>query len=225
LIITRLQLANVDFGDKFRGGFPELLEILNKVPEVKNGSRQLIILIDAVNEYGEPKEFLEELIRFIKDLPYPWIKVMMSIRTFAWESLKDKYIFESDTFYHSRDVSGKPIPFVSLHSFNDGELELAYGQYKEWFNIESEFQELSDSTKRLLRNPLLLRFASEAYEGRVFPSRLFTAQIFAQYRKERINRDDQFFLDYLARRCGTLERMSFNSVCSSQLNRKGVGAY
>ena len=219
LICNQLQLKNPDFKNSFQGDFDELLELLGKLQEVKKGERQIIILIDAVNEYSDPEEFFERLVRFIQKLPYPWVKVMLSIRTFVWDNLKDRFLFETNTFYHSQDLSGKPISFLSLMQFTEKELELAYERYKQSYDLQSRYAELSEATKRLLRNPLLLRFVSEAYKGKVLPHQLFTSDIFHQYKKERINQQDHYFLDYLTEAMWRLgsDELSLDSLDPPQL--------
>jgi hypothetical protein len=198
MVLRELLLKEVLLSKHFHGDLFQLLAILAADQEVAGERKQFVLLVDGVNESSKSEELLGHLLTFIESIPYPWLKVLFSIRTYVWESLGGKYILDREVFQHMIDPSGKLVPYISLGMFTDKELEEAYGRYQQRHNLKSGFGGFSPQTRRLLRNPLLLRFAAEAYHDAALPPNVFTNEIFEQYKQERIHTDDHFFLEYLS---------------------------
>jgi hypothetical protein len=157
----------------------------------------VVVLVDAVNEAPEPERMFDSLCQFIRDADLPWVKVVLTVRTFVWGALKDRQFLEPSTYFG--DAGGqRDAPHLDLPALSPAELETAFEMYRRAFHLGTPYASLSATSRKLLSNPLLLRFAAEAYEGQPLPPSIFSQRIFEQYRKERVHERDTHFLDYLA---------------------------
>ena len=224
LVVTQL-MGN----EQPSGVFPELV---TQLEHARGGAAgKLFVLFDAVNEAKDPERMLRALTEFVSSLEADWIKVMFSIRVFVWESLKDKCLLDPTPYHWAQDATGRSGPFVGLGPFSDEELETAYGKYASDYRIGTRLEEdLSPATRKLFRNPLLLRFATEAYQGDSaslghIPPDVFCAKIFEQYTRERIRHEgphsDVFFLDYLIE---AMWRIRSDVLRHSEFTSPGLGS-
>lgn len=198
LILDHLGMNDIFFQKIFQNSFNDLISIIAKNEEFKKSNKKIVILFDAINEYDFPEKLFDNLMDFIKKYNHPWLKVIFNIRTFVWDSLFEKYLFDKEIFHYT-NVKGDlmQIPYCKLDKFTESEFKEAFVKYKLHFNIKNEYNDLSKYAKIFLTNPLLLRYASEAYMSNKIPDEIFTAKIFEQYRKERINKKDISFLKCL----------------------------
>lgn len=209
LILSRLRMDNVLFRESFSGGLSDLLALLGATEEVQTGGRRLVILFDAVNEAPNPAALFNELIAFVKNNECPFVKLISTIRTFVWDDLKDQHSFDRTLFRHSTPlgaVAGASVPCVELGPFSEQELKDAFGKYRKEFLLQTAFEELSVASRRMFSNPLLLRFAAEAYRGKTLPSTIFSNAVFAEYLKERVNPQDCFLMNYVTEAMWRLKR-------------------
>lgn len=197
-IMSALQLNDPFFKHNFRGGFIDLLNLLKETEEIRNGDKKIIFLFDAINEYKNPETLLSNILDFIKLANFPWLKIIFSIRTFIWNSLYGGHLLTRELFFHTTDKFGESVPFTTLEKFSEEEVRTAFNLYKEHYKIVSSFDDLDLQSRKALSNPLLMRFAAEAYHEDVIPDRLFTSKIFDKYREERINERDGRVLEYLS---------------------------
>lgn len=182
-----------------------LLLNLGEKEQVRSEGKKLIVLIDAINEYNDPAAFLKKIVDFTQSVKYPWVKIIISIRSFVWDSLQQSQRYaDPDIFYYTTDGAGERVPCVYLRGFQLGEassgneLREAYALYKRQYGIKTDYSDLSHKSRQFLSNPLHLRLTTEAYENSSLPNEMFTGKVFSKYVQHRINEKDIFFIDYLA---------------------------
>jgi hypothetical protein len=123
----------------------------------------LFILIDALNESIsiDPLVIRYELESLANKLPDN-IRFIYSCRRVFWDARMNP----------SNDL---PLGLYSdskaflLSKFSAAEARSAYKYYCDAFQLRSEYESLSASLREHIRDPLMLRFISEAYRGSVLP--------------------------------------------------------
>ena len=122
---------------------------MNRIKQIlDNSNRQhLFILIDGINENSN--SLLRNFIDHIEDKR---IKLIVSCRNIFWDLFSARL---KPSLFQNRKIE--------LDEFKKQEIDRAIRLYFQLFNIQSNF----DASNLLaLRNPLLLRFFCEAYQGR-----------------------------------------------------------
>lgn len=128
----------------------------------RNGA-QLFILVDALNESSsiDPVAMRYEIESLASESPDN-IKFVFSCRRVFWDA-------------HMNPLNDIPLQLYSegkiflLSKFSTAESKTAYNFYRDTFRLRSEYESLPLSLREHIRDPLMLRFISEAYCDSVFP--------------------------------------------------------
>jgi hypothetical protein len=156
---------------------------------------QLVILIDALNESGsiDPLVIRYEIESLANESPAN-LRFVFSCRSVFWEARMNP----------SNDL---PLALYSDHKlfllskFSTAEAKSAYEIYRDRFQLKSEYVSLSLALREHIRDPLMLRFISEAYRDSVLPQFAPAVLVFREIMDALRRRYRQTplidFLDYL----------------------------
>lgn len=176
-----------------------LKQFLEKMEEVVKGKNKfMIVLIDGINDYtNSKKELVKNINEIIGEIKCPRIKIVISCRKTIWDILFD--IEKVDIYRQKFFKLGEGI---FLNKFTMKELEIVYPLYKIKFNLLSNFEDLSPETKEILRDPVILKFASNAYHDKTIPRNIHLEIIFEEYYRTKIfdeekRRGDERIRDFL----------------------------
>jgi Trypsin-like peptidase domain/NACHT domain len=176
-------------------------------PQCDEEQKSLLIFIDAANEFNQANQAnsnadrpvgfvvkLDEIISAARD--YPRIKFLITSRPEIWRKALDsaRNQFENSKSSYYRE-GGEEIAH-RLPRFSGSEVREAYDNYKKRWNVATEFEQLSELAKYLLRDPFFLSLTTEVYGqlGLAVPPDLNTGEVFAQY-KMTLGKDDEEFGD------------------------------
>jgi hypothetical protein len=150
--------------------------------------RRLVIIFDALNDYGPGRpERQRNLINEFNHLLYhsngAKLKIIITSRPYSWRLVSDK--LPRDKCYTTRQGLQ-----YQLSRLEDAELEEAYNLYRGRNNLKTEFGKVSETTKRNMRTPGLLRMISEAYHDGQIPAIAPAEKVFDLYYTKVILRQD-----------------------------------
>lgn len=199
--------------------FKQLVEKMSVL--VEKEKKYMIVLIDGINEYDNPKTLLKKVNEIIGEIDCPRIKFVLSCRKMIWNLLFDigKVDLYRQKFFEIRGGEG-----ISIGKFTMQELEEVYPLYKQKFNILSTFEDFSLETKEILRDPVLLKFASEAYSGKNLPWVIHLEIVFEEYYRRKIfdeekRRGDQRMRDFLNELINEMWRRKKDNVSRMDLKK------
>lgn len=148
----------------FAAGAAKLGSILREIGSTldRNGS-QLVVLIDALNESGsiDPLVIRYEIESLANESPAN-IRFVFSCRRVFWEARMNPSNDLPLALYSDRKI-------FLLSKFSHSEARSAYNLYRDRFQLKSEYVSLSLALREHIRDPLMLRFISEAYRDSVLP--------------------------------------------------------
>jgi hypothetical protein len=158
-------------------------------------SAQLFVLIDALNESNsvDPLVIRYELESLANESPSN-IRFVFSCRRVFWDARMNP----------SNDL---PVGLYSegklflLSRFSSAEARLAYELYQKTFRLKSKYESLSLALREHIRDPLMLRFISEAYRDSILPQYAPAVLVFREImnalRRRYLHTPLIDFLDYL----------------------------
>jgi hypothetical protein len=161
-------------------------QIIKRLSEIlQNHQAQMIVFVDGLDEtFGSLENVKNELLEFTKRIDPAHFRLCISCKAFDW----DTFVFDRDqnlNFLGRQVFSDTPaddtnLPGLFLPNFNEVELEIAWSQYRETFNITGG---LTGETRQVCQNPLMLRLVSEIYTNTLspIPSQLSNINVFNLY--------------------------------------------
>lgn len=171
----------------------ELLENLHD--ELERANATAFVFFDAINECTNYKDgktgngaldlFLAIDEMFVKD-KFSRFKIIVSCRSYTWEELMDKELLShrASRYFTAEDRAGQ---HVALKGFTQAEFTAVYPKYADKFNLRTSLETLLEDRYHFvlqrLFDPLILKTASQNFEGREFPAdtRQFdSTKLFAQ---------------------------------------------
>ena len=175
--------------------------------------KKLLVFVDAINESGNPKQLLHEIVSLCSQQPpHPSFRIVFSCRTGVWTRLESTLNPDQEaSFFRKSGKTDRLYPILS--KFEDNELKTAYGKYSEAFQVGIEYdilrKTISSESLDLLREPLILRLFAHSYSGGlgegVIPRDINTWGVFEKYSETRlaihgkaIYDNDERFLNRLA---------------------------
>ncbi len=162
------------FDDRFHqtGALAALVAHLREHPD-----RRVILFLDGLNEYARPRALLQEILQLVTRAP--GLRVVTTCRTVAWQTTTQNLVFDEELL--CRPGGKEPV----LGQFDPAELAAAYPRYQEAFHLTTAHDDLSPEARRLLRDPLLLRLAAQAYHDAAIPRDPDIQALFHNYERER----------------------------------------
>lgn len=198
-----------NFHLKFQGGdTPDGLTLLRMIDEIRREQKQqVIIFVDAINESPDGKELLRNINRFVENLSYPWLKVVVTSRPEAWRNIKRGIPLAEHKYFRQqgKDELGAEITgfdyVVRVDPFAYAELPQVYEKYRKAYRLTTPYEEISAPLKRQLRDPLTLLLVSETHKDSAIPTGIRTSELIEKYIKklvetERLDKSDLFFLQH-----------------------------
>jgi hypothetical protein len=170
-----------------------------------NSDRQVILVIDAINENVHAKELLSQLNDLIQR-SWDWLKIIFSSRPETWQTIK-RGVKLVEAYYYRENEDGslgielEPFSYSEkLDIFSSLELPLAYKKYSEKFGIDTRFANLRSDIKQMLRDPLSLRLLAEIYKNGSIPDTAKISGLINRYVEnlitgQRLSREDILFLE------------------------------
>jgi hypothetical protein len=142
----------------------KLNSVLRQIGSTLNRRKaQLFVLIDALNESSsiDPLVVRYEIESLANESPDN-VRFVFSCRRVFWDARMNPSNDLPVGLYSERKL-------FLLSKFSAAEARSAYGHYRETFQLRSEYESLSVALREHIRDPLMLRFISEAYRGSVLP--------------------------------------------------------
>ena len=190
-----------------RGDEESIANIWREIAHIDDTEdRRVILCIDAINENAEAKDLLRQIDELVEVSPWPWLKVMVTSRPEAWRAIKRGVRLAEARYYRERGeerlgVVMEPFSYSQeLKPFTRDELPLAYGKYREAYDLRTAYSDLLSGVKTVLQDPLVLRLVADIYQGQEIPSTIKVGEIYQEYinhliRTERLTVPDLHFLE------------------------------
>lgn len=182
---------------------PSLLRMIDEIEGRQN--QKIVIFMDAINENPNGKQLLRNIDRLIENLPYPWLKIVITSRPEAWRSIKRGIRLTEHRYFRQegKDELGAEITgfdfVVRVDPFAYEELPRVYEKYRAAYRLTTQYEEIPAPIKKQLRDPLTLLLVAETYHDSVIPSDIRSSELIEKYVKvlvatERLDRTDLSFL-------------------------------
>jgi hypothetical protein len=162
---------------------PDLLEEVNR--RIAMTGKLFVIVYDAINENAEGRALLERIDQMIRQVSYPWLKLVLTSRPQAWCSLRRGLRLAKDRYYRP---PGSEQYEIELRKFTvqpglvrREELPTVYAKYQQAFDLLTPYDKLTPATREALRDPLTLRLAAHIYRGKVIEKPIQAVDICEQY--------------------------------------------
>jgi len=164
-------------------GLTETLNELAEQRKEKNG--QVLVFLDAVNEYAEPATLLNSVFDdLLKWIDYKWFRVILACRSESWGWLR--FVLEGQNAFYAVDGEVD----LRLDPFSSEELENAYREYRRKYTLQTPFEELSERAKRFMKDPLNLKLVAESYKGEAVPKDVETVKVYERYIETKLSYKD-----------------------------------
>jgi hypothetical protein len=182
----------------------DILEEINLIDKINE--KKIILVFDAINENSKPQELLKRIDELVSYNKYPWLKVMITSRPEAWQSMKRQYRLTESKYYRQPDAEEIEMElrgfdqqaedgWLAMDRFEVRELPRVYRLYQEQFHLQTDFDVLSPDMKVMLRDPLALRLVAETYgslketsgKNGILPESVRTSQLYEKYINSLIN--------------------------------------
>jgi len=181
-----------DFGLQFgiQRDFSSIIGELNSL--ISTNGTHFVIFIDAVNESQSYRKLGINIANLLNQLAMAKaenIKFCISCRDIDWDffiknnerltdNLYTPYRGTEEPTEEEEYGEAKKLKWATLSEFTEDEFEVSWKKYKKSFNLRGE---LSEGVKDICKQPLMLRFLSEGYEGVEVPTDIHRLQIFDKY--------------------------------------------
>ena len=142
-----------------------------------NINTKILFAFDGVNEYPYKEKLLSYLSDFVVSIQNPSIKIIISCRIPAWNSLKKFFTVPLDMEYHAAG----PNSYVKLGSFEPYELEKVYELYQKTYKIKTNFVDLDQQVRDFFSHPFFLKLTAEAFATEAIPKSLALKAVFEKY--------------------------------------------
>ncbi|MCP4168754.1 MAG: hypothetical protein GY759_23050 [Chloroflexi bacterium] len=145
----------------------------------------LLLIIDAINENGQSRKLLKEIDYLVGDAKYPWLKVLITCRPYAWRLLCRGMRLAEHRYY--RPVDGKIAHLgpdrltIELPPFSLEELQVAYDHYCQVYGLTTPYESLAPPVREMLRDPLVLRLITQTNQGPTLSAYLRPSQIIKRF--------------------------------------------
>lgn len=168
--------------------------------------RKVILLIDAINENAEAKALLRRIDELVEGSLWPLLKVVVTSRPETWRAIKQGVRLAEASYYREAGeeklgVEMEPFSYSQeLKPFTRDELPRAYEKYRDVYNLQTAYDDLSAEVRLVLQDPLVLRLVADIHQGEEIPSTSKVGDIYQEYinhliRSERLTETDLRFLE------------------------------
>ncbi len=175
---TEIGMSKADAGDIFKR--------LDEKGQMSNN--KMLLVFDALNESGDGKRLMQQIDHLISRNHYPWLKIVLTSRPYAWKILSSGAYFARDQYFTEQNLGVSDNILAEnvgvgmvLQEFDRVELPEAFEHYRNRYSLKNTFTDLLPKTQDLLRDPLLLNLLAETYQGQEIPKHLDEFNIFPNY--------------------------------------------
>ncbi len=187
--------------------FLDVLQEIARVPGIN--SKKVILGIDAINENSQPVLLLKQIDEIVRKSCWPWLKIVITSRPEAWRLFSSTVYAGEERYYQpsDRSILGEDELFHSteLRSFTPNEMQSAYEKYQIVYQLKTPFTALSEETKLVLQDPLILRIEAQMHRQDNIPQNINMRSVVKDYIKfligqkttvGRLTEQDLLFLQY-----------------------------
>lgn len=170
-------------GEKAEAGVPDFLQEIARIEGIDQ--HRVVLFLDAVNENQTPKRLLQQIDALVGLSPYPWFKVVLSSRPEAWRAMtRGVQLHENRYYIPTGEVLGTELTFshsgFEIKAFKREELPLVYEKYRQFYDLQTSFEQLSVEQRQLIRDPLTLKLIADIYRGQAISAVLNPGMILEQ---------------------------------------------
>ncbi|MCB8979307.1 MAG: hypothetical protein H6657_17990 [Ardenticatenaceae bacterium] len=167
--------------------------------------RKVVLIFDAINEHAEGSKLLYRIDQMASTQPYPWLKLVVSSRSEAWQVLKRPLTLSQSRYYQEDAATEKqwyqPTKLgLRLTRFQQQDMASVYENYRQAYDLQTAYGDLKLSLRNALRDPLLLRLIAETYAQAPMPPHIHVIDIFPAFIRalvasQRLQEEDILFLE------------------------------
>lgn len=175
-----VKLDNKESGD----GILNFLHEIARINYIDN--RYVVLFIDAVNENRDAKNLLRQIDALIGSNTYHWLKVVLSSRPEAWRAMIRGVRLNENRYYTliSEDAlsTDLPLPYsgFEIKILKREELPIVYEKYRQYYHLQTDYDQLSVELRQLIRDPLTLKLIADIYRGQAVSTALNPSIILEQ---------------------------------------------
>lgn len=176
---------------------------MNKL--IGQGGKKVVVVFDAINEHAEGSRLLYRIDQMASSHQYPWLKLVVSSRSEAWQVLKRPLTLSESRYYQENSATEKlwyqaSTMGVRLTRFQHQDVASVYENYRRVYALQTAYSDLRFSLRNALRDPLLLRLVSETYAHAPMPQHIHVIDIFPAFVRaliasQRLEEEDIIFLE------------------------------
>jgi tetratricopeptide (TPR) repeat protein len=157
------------------------------------GHHRVLILLDAVDRHPDPAGLLREMERLGASFAGTAFRLVITCTPSVLEAARAGGLVLAGPLYY-RATRGLLLdgdartPGVTLGPLSEPELADAYGRYRArpGSSPATSFADLSDEARQTLANPLILRLATEVFDGRAVPARVLSGEMLSRYAERKV---------------------------------------
>ena len=201
--VDRPRAAKRDARDAGFATFDDLLKLLDQrwSEDQVRQDRRLVLVLDALNECEQSEQALRETLELIATAAaYPWCKVIATVRAEFLSVLRGRreslvapdpfeavrrYLYIPERAEPSVGISTEQPPGVVLERLSEDEAAHIYSQYQAHRPAmpacDTPWEQLHETTRRLLTNPMLLHLFMHAHNGRPASRVVEESAVFGEY--------------------------------------------
>ena len=180
LIFSSTDFAALTLDSKLKGiyGFPQRKDISRLIDSLHEKAVQnnqyIYIFFDAINEClhykGEETQMgvvalYNAITRIFANGKYSRFKIVATCRSYTWKHLLSRQAQQYAQFTYSPEDNGQS----SIRGFTAEELKQAYAIYRELYQMETDFENLTPTARIRLKDPLILKIACTNYLCKALP--------------------------------------------------------
>lgn len=143
-----------------------------------SGKKTFVLIVDAINEAFAPARLLQELDQ-LAVRRYDWLKIIISSRPQSWMDARRLYPHIHTNLYYSPPPAHNIGLEISDFSFE--EARDVFERYRAYYEVKTNYDQLSVLTKRVLLDPLTLALICQTHRRKAIKSSVRTSQIYGEY--------------------------------------------
>ncbi len=146
---------------------------------------RVLFVFDAIDESADPERLLGLLSEFILQLSTPNVKVLLTCRIPDWNTIRASFTVPAHLKFHK----SSPNSYINVEIFDEADLEQIYEQYRAFYNISTNFKDLSKQVLQFIVQPIFLKFMCIANQNNAIPETLAVQDVFRHYIAYSIRKD------------------------------------
>lgn len=194
-------IVSQDVSDRLLLSGRQVQQIWHEIAKIDGiEERSVVLCVDAVNENPQAKELLRQLDALVQG-PWPWLKIIFTSRPETWQTIKRGVKLAEALYYQEQDtktlgVELEPFSYSErMESFSRQELPEAYGRYRQAFELQTPYDNVSNELREALRDPLNLWLVAKTYRGQTLPRDLKATMLIEHYVNALLQEETLRFLE------------------------------